>query len=287
MKKAMLMVVLTTILIGPIALAETLLTARRHVDTVFTNQTFDSAVDDMNMRLRIDNGVCDDHPCTATFKRDGNVGTFGTAGDGLDVIDNSIKLSTVFSQPGQIKVVTYIFFCDGAYDPSLSGCSECPGDDIIVESTAGAQTYLHEYGHSIEIHPCHIDDGHRNDCIGNVMHEAGAGYAVNEQECQAFGGIVNTGLYGAVYNGNAGPLTFHDGPYWVVGDVWVPSSEVLDVEPEVEVQFKHDFKLTADGILNIYGDVERVLFFSNTPGYPSVKIDGRIRMKNGGELILY
>ena len=182
---------LFSVLISPVS-AETLFTVSRHVDTTFTNADFDNAMDDVNLRLQIDNGRCNDVPCTATFGRSGNINTFGTIGDGLDTITRDTELSTVFAESGRVKVITSIDRCGGATNPSIIGCGQCPGSSFIVESTVTGEVYVHEYGHNIEIHDCSVNNGHRTDCEWNIMDNDtdGTNDAVNQAECTAFGGNI-------------------------------------------------------------------------------------------------
>ena len=289
MKKTFVIILLLILVLSNIGISQTLFTVRRHVNTPLTNNDVDNNLADANLRLRIDNDRCDDVPCTAEFQRGGNVNTFGTATDGLDIVTTDAELNTVFGQPDMIKVVTFISRCGGINNPSFIGCGQCPGDSFIVESTVSGETYVHEFGHNIEIHNCGVDNGHRNDCAWNIMNAVtdGTNDAVNEAECIDFGGRVNTELKGAVYDGSGGPLTLSESPYWVTGDVTVPAGEVLTIQPGVEIQFKHDHKFTIDGTLNADGRSQRILLFSNTPGFPSLKIDGQMQFTNGGQLYAY
>jgi galactitol-specific phosphotransferase system IIB component len=286
MKKTLVIILISVLVLSNTALSQTLFTVRRHVNTPFTNNDFDNEMTDLNMRLRIDNDRCNDVPCTADFQRSGNVNTFGTVTDGLDIVTTDAELQAVFAQPDRVKVVTFISRCGGLTNPSWIGCGQCPGNSFIVESTVSGETYVHEYGHNIEIHNCGVDNGHRNDCAWNIMNAStdGTNDAVNQAECQDFGGKVNTILNGAVYDGNGGPLTLSEGPYWVTGDVIVPAGEILTIQPGVEIQFKHDHKITVDGTLNADGSSQRILLFSNTLGFPSLKIDGQMQFTNGGQL---
>lgn len=259
-------------------------TVSRHVQTAFTAAEFDNAMTDVNNRLRIDNDRCSDVPCTATFQRSGNVNTFGTVGDGLDVVTTAAELATVFAQPERAKVVTILDYC-GGYDPSIVGCGTCNGFGFVLETGTWntGNVYVHEYGHNV------MGCGHRDNCTGNIMHSitTGTNDSVNATECVAFSGKVNTQLCGNVYDGSGGPLTTSGGPYWVTCTVTVPSGQTLTIQPGVEIQFKHDNKITVTGALNADGTTSRIFMFSNASGNPSMKIDKQMKLMNGGQILLH
>lgn len=266
---------------------ETPFTVTRHTDTTFTNQDFDNAMDDINQRLRIDNDRCSDVPCSATFARSGNVGTFGTTGDGLDRITTQDELDDVFAiNTHRVKVVTYLERCAGSNNPSYIGCGKCNAFGYILEEWVSGEVYVHEYGHNV------IGCGHREDCEWNIMDDDtdGTNDAVNSSECSSFGGKAYTELCGNVYDGNGGPLTTSGGPYWVTCTVTVPSGETLTINQGVEIQFKHDNKLTINGELDAEGTTtDQILMYSNSiaDGFPSMKIKRDMKLLNGGQIKLY
>lgn len=279
-------------------LSQTLFTFRRHVQTNITNNDVDNRLADANLRLKIDNDRCYDVPCTARFERDGNVNTFGTIGDGLDIVTTEDELNQVWSQPDRVKIVTVLDVCGGEYNPSICGCGECPGNEFVLEVNQGGEVYIHEYGHNIGIHWCLSNEGHRTDCEWNIMDDDtdGTNDAVNQDECEDYGGVVNTQLIGNVFDGYIGPLTEYDGPYWVTGNVVVPAGLQLTIQQGTEIQFKHDHKITSCGLLNaLCNSQNSILLFSNSTGvtggppphYPSVRIYGEVKIKSNGELFLY
>jgi hypothetical protein len=76
---------------------------------------------------------------------------FGTPDDGLDVIDSSEKFSAL---KGKRAIVQTISWC-GSSNPSLIGCAETPGDELVVALDAGpqamAQVIAHERGHNANL----------------------------------------------------------------------------------------------------------------------------------------
>jgi hypothetical protein len=260
-------------------------TVARHVQTTFVAATFDNAMNDVNRRMQLDNHSCtDDVPCTARFFRNGDIGTFGTNGDGLDVITTDTELSTVFGVTShRTKVVTSIDRCAGMTNPSIIGCGRCDAFGYILENWVEGNVYVHEYGHNV------LGCGHRNDCGWNIMNAVSNGQnnAVNASECAGFGGKAYTQLCGNVYDGSGGPLTIAGGPYWVTCNVTVPSGQVLSINPGVEIQFEQGAKITSSGQTNANGSTGRIHLYSNdlSLGFPSIKVDSQIRITNGGELL--
>lgn len=294
--KTLLIPILTVFIVVNTTYAQTTyLTVGRHVDTPFTNESFDSAMAFVNIRLRMDDQIsesCVDVPCTARFQRSGDVTTFGTSGDGFDIISTSEEMEQLLDgsvSKSRVNVVSEITFCDG-YNPSAIGCSRQPGYYFVVEAwvvNGRGDVFLHEYGHTVGL-------GHRDNCGINVM--AGNksllvdGRAVDKAECEAFGGRVFTEIEGIVFDGFGGPLTPGGGPYWVTGDVIVPSGTTLTIQPGVEIQFKSEHKIAVYGTLNADGRTKRILLYAYDFRYvhaPSLKIDHQLRITNGGQLYLH
>lgn len=259
-------------------------TVTRHVNTTFTAATFDNAMNVVNMRMQLNNHHCtDDVPCTARFRRSGALGIFGITGDGLDIITNQNELSQVFGvATHRIKVVTSIDYCAGSYNPSIIGCGRCNDFGFILENWV-QDTYVHEYGHNV------MGCGHRNDCEWNIMNALSNGQndSVNSSECSGFGGKAYPKLCGNIYDGNGGPLTSNDGPYWVTCTVTVPAGQNLTIQAGVEIQFNFDNKITSNGFMNADGSTNRILLYSNRMGFPSLKIDKKLQLKNGGQLLMH
>jgi hypothetical protein len=94
-----------------------------------------------------------DVPCCTSVARSGNGGSFGTAGDGLDAINDTAGLTTVLGQAsGRVKVVNVINYCGGS-GTNIIGCSYAPGKGVVLVRLSSiayeAVLWLHEYGHNL------------------------------------------------------------------------------------------------------------------------------------------
>ena len=262
-------------------------TVTRHVDTTsFTAGDFDNAMDDVNDRMKYDNHDCsDDVPCSARFFRSGNLGTFGTTSDGLDVITTQAELDSVFAITShRVKVVDAVNYCAGGYNTSIIGCGRCNAFGYILEDWVGGNVYVHEYGHNV------MGCGHRDDCSHNIMHSIsiGTNNSVNATECSGFGGSAYTQLCGSVYDGSGGPLTVNGGPYWITCNVTVPAGRTLTIQAGVEIQFQRGLQIRSDGYTTANGSTSRIMIYSNNDdsNFPTATVDGELVIENGGQLIL-
>ncbi len=79
-------ILLITLSIIKLTFAQTNFDANRHIDVAFTSTQFDDLMKDLNTRMQLANthDCPNDIPCTAKFQRNGNIGTFGVTGDGLN-----------------------------------------------------------------------------------------------------------------------------------------------------------------------------------------------------------
>ncbi|HKY31747.1 MAG TPA: thrombospondin type 3 repeat-containing protein [Candidatus Polarisedimenticolia bacterium] len=115
------------------------------------NARLDAVLADANLRAgRSDSAA--DVACCITVSRSGNAKTFGTAGDGLDVIDTSNELNAVLNNAtARVHVVRTINFC-GEPGMNILGCAWIGGDGIALVrmSSLGSEgiLWLHEYGHN-------------------------------------------------------------------------------------------------------------------------------------------
>ena len=261
-------------------------TVTHHVENSYVVATFDNAMTEGNERLKYDNHHCtDDVPCSVRFYRSGTLETFGTAGDGLDIITTQDELDSVFDVTShRAKMVTAVDYCAGGYNPSIVGCGRMNGFGFIVELGQPGNTYIHEYGHNVGM-------GHRDDCSMNIMNSItnGQNDSLNASECSIYGGKAYTTLCGNVYNGNSGPLTVSGGPYWVTCNVIVPAGQTLTIEPGTEIQFEQGgLKITSFGTTSGNGETSRMVIYSNNEAkkFPTATIDGLLTISNGGELLL-
>ena len=259
-------------------------TVARHVNTPFAAADFDNAMAVVNDRMKYDNHDCaDDVPCTARFFRNGNVGTFGTATDGLDWITTQAGLDDIWAvTTHRVKVVSAVDFCAGTFNPSFIGCGRTGNFGFVVEDWVGADTYVHEFGHNVGL-------GHRDDCPNNIMNtfSIGTNNSVNTAECSTYGGRAYTQLCGNVYDGAGGPLTVSGGPYWVTCDVAVPSGETLTIQAGVEIQFQQGLRIVSDGYAIADGSTSRITIYSNNQekNFPTATVDNQLIIRSGGQLI--
>jgi hypothetical protein len=125
----------------------------------------------------------DDVACCASCSRRVPGATFGTSGDGLDMIDDSYELATVLSDPSaRIKVVRLINYC-GYPGYNVLGCSSASNGAAVVRlGDVGREAVLwfHEYGHNAGL-------GHNSDSR-YIMHGVnyGTNNGVNQLECDAY-----------------------------------------------------------------------------------------------------
>jgi predicted Zn-dependent protease len=94
-----------------------------------------------------------DVPCCTVVSRSGNGGTFGTAGDGLDSIDDDAQMNSVLNNPaGRAKIVTVINYCGGP-GTNIIGCAYQQGNGMALVRLSSlayeAVLWTHEYGHNI------------------------------------------------------------------------------------------------------------------------------------------
>jgi len=261
-------------------------TVTRHINTTsFTAAMMDTAMVDVNTRMKYNNHDCaDDVPCTARFFRSGNVGIFGTATDGLDVITTQSELDAVFAvTTHRAKVVDAVNFCEGSFNTSFIGCGRVNGFGFIVEDWVGGEIFVHEFGHNVGL------KDHRNTCDNNIMHEfsIGTNNSINAAECSSLGGKAYTQLCGNIYDGAGGPLTANGGPYWVTCNVAVPAGRTLTIQPGVEIQFNPGLRIKSYGYAKADGRSGRITIYSNNHdiNFPTATMYNELIILNGGELI--
>jgi len=94
-----------------------------------------------------------DVACCAGIRRVGSSPPFGSANDGLDLIDNSTELNTVLNHSvARFKVVRAINYCGGT-GTNIIGCAWIGGAGAAVVRYGSVGTegnlWAHEYGHNV------------------------------------------------------------------------------------------------------------------------------------------
>lgn len=100
----------------------------------------------------------EDYACCIRVSRANSARTFGTSGDGQDVIDDAATLIAVADNPvARVKVVRLINYCGGP-GTNIVGCAYTPGDAMLVVRVSSNEglLWLHEYGHNAGL--LHNDD---------------------------------------------------------------------------------------------------------------------------------
>ncbi|MBP7146720.1 MAG: thrombospondin type 3 repeat-containing protein [Acidobacteria bacterium] len=93
-----------------------------------------------------------DVACCCTLRRTGSARTFGSQGDGLDVIDDTNELATVLNDTtARVKVVRAINFCS-APGTNIIGCAWISGNGMgvvrLADQVEEGLLWAHEYGHN-------------------------------------------------------------------------------------------------------------------------------------------
>ena len=163
------------------------------VPSPMTNSRLDSVLADASSRAQTVNFTGDVGCCIATA-RSGSAGTLGVSGDGLDIIDNDLELTSVLNNSvARVKVVRTINYCGGSA-PNIIGCAwvGAPGMTLVRLSDPGQEgvVWIHEFGHN-----------------NGLNHVADVRYIMNGFVGGGAGD--NTGLFQSHCNGyHAAPTTF-------------------------------------------------------------------------------
>jgi hypothetical protein len=93
-----------------------------------------------------------DVACCTRVSRSSTARSFGTASDGLDLIDNNTELNAVLNNSvARFKVVRAINYCGGA-GTNIIGCAWVGGNGgaVVRMSNTGSEAvlWIHEYGHN-------------------------------------------------------------------------------------------------------------------------------------------
>jgi hypothetical protein len=125
-----------------------------------------------------------DVACCVTFSRSNTGATFGSSGDGLDIIDSSTELNAVLNNSAaRFKVVRAINYCGGA-GTNIIGCAWVGGKGgaVVRRSGLGSETvlWIHEYGHNVGL--SHNPDSQY------IMHgvDYGTNKALTQAECDRY-----------------------------------------------------------------------------------------------------
>lgn len=153
-----------------------------------TSPMSDTRLDDLLREGSVRVGRSDfaaDVACCVEYSRKGAVKTFGSAGDGLDVIDTDSELVSVLNNPAaRFKVVRAINYCGGP-GTNIIGCAWVGGNGaaVVRASSLGVEAVLwvHEYGHNVGL-------GHNTSSIEYVMYGAdnGNNRGVDQGECDRY-----------------------------------------------------------------------------------------------------
>lgn len=166
------------------------LTFAKHPDTTYALSQASAAFVHANQILRL----CDSHAnadqdvaTAVSFATSGSLGSFGAAGDGLDVVTTQAELDQVLDDTTAfVKVVTLLNVIGGEF-----GWARTPGSTMTIVSTMNAATegevLAHEFGHTRGL-------SHRDSPGNPIMHTSTLGNnEVNLAETAAYhtGGTPN------------------------------------------------------------------------------------------------
>lgn len=125
-----------------------------HVDhnDPMTDARLDQVLYEANRLIAVSDFAAD-VACCNRLARKGTGGTFGTPGDGLDIVDNlSEQIAVQQVSTARVKIVRVINFC-GAPGMNFTGCSGVSGNFMMLERqsnlTSEAILWAHEYGHNV------------------------------------------------------------------------------------------------------------------------------------------
>jgi len=129
------------------------LTYSNHVDTnsKITDSQVDALLDDISLVMARQD-VVSDVACCVVLGRTQPGQTFGSPGDGRDIITSSGEMSLVLNNSsGRIKVVDLITWC-GSNGSNIIGCGATPGNGIALVRISGVASegklWAHEFGHN-------------------------------------------------------------------------------------------------------------------------------------------
>lgn len=152
-------------------------------DDPMTDTRLDQLFAEANTLIGISN-FAEDVACCNTLIRKGTAQTFGSPGDGLDVIDDlNEQIAVQLVNIARVKVVRIINFC-GAPGTNIIGCAGVSGNFMALvrrtNLTSEAILWAHEYGHNVGLN--HNADSRF------IMHgtNTGSNEALDAAECDKF-----------------------------------------------------------------------------------------------------
>jgi hypothetical protein len=125
-----------------------------------------------------------DVACCASVARSGNALSFGSANDGLDIIDDNSELNSVLNNStARVKVVRQINYCSGPGN-NIIGCAWIGGNGmaLVRYSNIASEGVLwsHEYGHNVGLN--------HNTASGYIMYGylSGNSVGLTQAECDKY-----------------------------------------------------------------------------------------------------
>ncbi len=156
------------------------------VTSPMTDARLDAVLAEGSKRVgRSDPIATEDVACCVEYARTGSAKTFGSVGDGLDIIDDGTELTAVLNDgSARFKVVRAINYC-GSPGTNIIGCAWVGGKGVaaVRRSDLGSEAVLwvHEYGHNVGL-------SHNTTSSDYVMYgvDTGANRAVTQTECNRY-----------------------------------------------------------------------------------------------------
>ncbi|MDX1382867.1 MAG: hypothetical protein R3190_04430 [Thermoanaerobaculia bacterium] len=159
------------------------------VTSPMTDLRLDQILDSVSLVMgRAD--FANDVACCSGFARSGAGQSFGSNGDGLDIIDTESELISVLNNGGttaRFKVVRAINWC-GQPGSNIIGCAWVGGNGAAVVRYGGANVegklWAHEFGHNAGL--SHNTSGIQYIMYGSLSTSSSANVGLTQNECNAF-----------------------------------------------------------------------------------------------------
>jgi len=154
------------------------ITVRRHVQSSDGNAA--GKFSGGTTLLKTNNMHCSDVACCVTMQQLGATTTFGTVGDGLDVITSQAESNQVFAQPSHCKVIIAATAGCGGGVGGWVGCASIGVRNMILVASAPDCVWAHEFGHTQGL-------SHDQSCNDLIMHATNFGVdSVASGACNTF-----------------------------------------------------------------------------------------------------